>query len=157
MERKKEVGLNENKISNYIMTKALKYNIRVLEGMINRGKQSVKDKVKQLTDLYKDRTISNFTTAANMIDKLRAITPKTEKRIFKQYDKLISKYENNEPLNVRMQKAKELKAQKTSAVSKIQAAYRRKKKAQQTFIFSMFYFLPTSNNTQTKNHIKDFT
>jgi len=129
MERKKEVGLNENKISsNYIMTKALKYNIRFLEGMINRSKQSVKDKVKQLTDLYKDRKISNFTTAANMIDKLRAITPKTEKRIFKQYDKLISKYENNEPLNVRMQKAKELKAQKTSAVSKIQAAYRRKRK-----------------------------
>ena len=58
MERKKEVGLNENKISsNYIMTKALKYNIRFLEGMINRSKQSVKDKVKQLTDLYKDRKI----------------------------------------------------------------------------------------------------
>jgi hypothetical protein len=90
MERKQEVSLNENKISsNYIMTKALKYNIRFLEGMINRSKQSVKDKVKQLTDLYKDRKISNFTTAANMIDKLRAITPKTEKRIFKQYDKLI--------------------------------------------------------------------
>ena len=114
MERKKEVSFNENKISsNYIMTKALKYNIRFLEGMINRSKQSVKDKVKQLTDLYKDRKISNFTTAANMVDKLRAITPKTEKRIFKQYDTLISKYENNEPLNVRVQKAKELKAQKT--------------------------------------------
>ena len=129
MERKQEVSLNENKISsNYIMTKALKYNIRFLEGMINRSKQSVKDKVKQLTDLYKDRKISNFTTAANMIDKLRAITPKTEKGLFKQYDKLISKYEDNEPLNVRMQKAKELKAKKTSAVSKLQAAYKRKRK-----------------------------
>ena len=141
MERNKETSLNENKISsNYIMTKALKYHIRFLEGMINRSKQSVKDKVKQLTDLYKDRKISNFTTAANMIDKLRAITPKTEKRIFKQYDKLISKYENNEPLNVRMQKAKELKAQKTSAVSKIQAAYRRKKKGQKTYLVSVLLF-----------------
>ena len=141
MERKQEVGLNENKISsNYIMTKALKYNIRFLEGMINRSKQSVKDKVKQLTDLYKDRKISNFTTAANMIDKLRAITPKTEKRIFKQYDKLISKYEDNEPLNVRMQKAKELKAQKTSAVSKIQAAYRRKRKEQKTYLVNVLLF-----------------
>ena len=78
MERK-QVSLNENKISsNYIMTKALKYNIRFLEGMINRSKQSVKDKVKQLTDLYKDRKISNLPTAANMIDKLRAIRPKTK-------------------------------------------------------------------------------
>ena len=122
------------------MTKALKYNIRFLEGMINRSKQSVKDKVMQLTDLYKDRKISNFTTAANMIDKLRAITPKTEKRIFKQYDKLISKYENNEPLNVRMQKAKELKAQKTSAVSKIQAAFRRKRKGQKTYLLNVLLF-----------------
>ena len=91
-----------------------------------------------------------------MVDKLRAITPKTEKRIFKQYDKLISKYENNEPLNVRMQKAKELKAQKTSAVSKIQAAYRRKKKDKK-LISSMSYFSVIRKRPLKASHTKEFT
>ena len=86
--------------------------------MANRSKQSVKDNVQQLADLYKERRISNITTASNMIDKLRAITPKTEKRVLKQFDKLIAKYENKEPLNVRMQQAKEARI-----LSKKQATY----------------------------------
>jgi Skp family chaperone for outer membrane proteins len=94
------------------MTKALKYNIAFLEGMLAFSKPAVRSKVKTLVDLYKDRKISNVTTATKMADKLRTTTPKTEKRVFKQYEKLVSKYENNEPLAVRMQKAKEVRKEK---------------------------------------------
>ena len=141
MNGNKEVSLNENKISsNYIMTKALKYNIRFLEAMANRSKQSVKDKVQQLADLYKERRISNITTASNMIDKLRAITPKTEKRVLKQFDKLIAKYENKEPLNVRMQQAKEARI-----LSK-----------NKQHIRSMCLFIVMKRGFQNKSHIREF-
>ena len=61
------------------MTKALKHNIAFLEGMLAFSKPAVRNKVKTLVDLYKDRKISNVTTATKMADKLRTITPKTEK------------------------------------------------------------------------------
>ena len=114
----------ENKISSNNMTKALKHNIAFLEGMLAFSKPAVRNKVKNLVDLYKDRKISNVTTATKMADKLRTITPKTEKRVFKQYEKLISKYENNEPLNVRMQKSKEAKKEKVAQASRLQRAFR---------------------------------
>ena len=79
----KEVGssMTQNKISSNNMTNALKYNLLFLEKSINKSKAAVRDKVKQITDLYKERKISNFTTATNMIDKLNTINPKSEKRV----------------------------------------------------------------------------
>ena len=74
----------QNNISYYNMTKALKNNIAFLEGLLTFSKAAVKDKVRTIVDLYKDRKISNITTATKMADKLRAMTPKTEKRVFKQ-------------------------------------------------------------------------
>ena len=129
-------SMTQNKISSNNMTNALKYNLLFLEKSINKSKAAVRDKVKQITDLYKERKISNFTTATNMIDKLNTINPKSEKRILKQYDKLVAKYEKNEPLNIRMQKAKEAKKEaqkKAGAVVKIQGAYRRKLKGRKTY------------------------
>ena len=38
-----------------------------------------------------------------MILKLRTIKPSTRDKTMKQHDKLIAKYQRNEPLNVRMQ------------------------------------------------------
>ena len=61
------------------MTKAYeKRNIAFLEGMLAFSKPAVRNKVKTLVDLYKDRKISNVTTATKMADKLRTITPKAE-------------------------------------------------------------------------------
>ena len=79
------------------MSKALRNSIAFLEGLLTFSKAAVKDKVRTIVGLYKDRKISNITTATKMADKLRTMTPKTEKRIIKQYNKLVAKNENNEP------------------------------------------------------------
>ena len=77
----KEIVLvsSENNISSYNMTKALKHKIAFLEGMLAFSKPAVRNKVKTLVDLYKDRKISNVTTATKMGDKLRTITPQKQK------------------------------------------------------------------------------
>ena len=93
-----------------------------MEGFITNSKTSIKDNVKTLVQLYKDRKISNFTTAEHMIIKLRTIQPSTQKKIMKQYDKLIQTYQQNEPLNVRMKVNKEMNIEKTTVIKKTKAA-----------------------------------
>ena len=105
---------NNIKISSNSMTKAMIYNIRRLENFLTHSKPAVKDEVKNIVELYKARQIQNITTAENMILKLRTIEPSTKNKILKQYEKLVSKYENKEPLNVRVQRAKAITQAKRS-------------------------------------------
>ena len=91
-----------------------------------------------------------------MLDKLGAATPKTEKRIFKSYDKMVTKYENNEPLNVRLQKSKELKKEKavlekkTGAANKLQGAFKRYRNSKKTYIVTVLLFSPTPATPKQK-------
>jgi len=149
MIRNKEDFLNKKHVSNVNndMTKALKYNFLRLETLMKGSKPQVQDKVKTITDMYKDRNISNVSTAVNMIIKLRNIYDnKTKNRVFKQFDKLVTKYADSEPLNVRMQKAKQARLQrvaeekKSGAVSKIQQAFRRKLRSRKTYLVNVLLF-----------------
>ena len=87
----------QNKISSNNMTKTIQRNIMFLEGFITNSKADIKDNVKTIVQLYKERKISNLTTAENMIIKLRTIQPSDKNKTMKQYDKLINKYQQIEP------------------------------------------------------------
>ena len=129
-------GENKN-ISNINMSKKLKTNIAFLQGFIKNAKPEIKPKVSNLIELYASRKISNLTTVENMIMKLRGADPKlrdsnpnSTKKAYQKYDKLVTKYENLEPLNVRMSntknKNKEIKvvAQKNTASLKISKLFK---------------------------------
>ena len=123
MDPKGNIAENMNiKISTNNMTRAIKLNVKFLEGFLTNAKADVKPYVSNIVDMYKDRKISNITTAENMILKLRTIQASTKNKVLKQYDKLIKKYENNEPLNVRMKVNKEKNTEKRVVVKKTNAA-----------------------------------
>ena len=88
------------KISSNKMSQNTIRNMRYLEGFITNSKVDIKGNVKNknVVQLYKDRKISNLTTAEHMLIKLRTIQPSTRNKTMKQYGQLISKYEQNEPL-----------------------------------------------------------
>ena len=111
----------QNKISSNNMTKTIQRNIMFLEGFITNSKADIKDNVKTIVQLYKDRKISNLTTAENMIINLRTIRPSTKIKTMKQYEKLINKYQQNEPLNVRMKATKTTNIEKKVVVKKTNA------------------------------------
>jgi hypothetical protein len=93
-----------------------------LEGFLTNSKADIKDNVKTIVQLYKERKISNLTTAENMIIKLRTIQPSDKIKTMKQYEKLINKYQQIEPLNVRMQATKTKNVEKKVVVKKTNAA-----------------------------------
>ena len=102
-----------NNISYNNMSKKLKSNISFLQGFLRNAKPEIKPKVSNLVELYASRKISNLTTVENMIMKLRIADPKLRdanqnsiKKVYAKYDKLVAKYENLEPLNVRMSNTK---------------------------------------------------
>ena len=129
------------KISSNNMTKTTQRNIMFLEGFITNSKADIKDNVKTIVQLYKDRKISNLTTAENMIIKLRTIQPSTQNKIMKQYDKLIQKYQQNEPLNVRMKVNKERNIEKKVVVKKTNAADKTRKQFKSFFNKKIFNYL----------------
>ena len=107
----KENGKFEGNKNIYIinMSKKLTSNISFLQGFLRNAKPDIKPKISNLIDLYGSRKISNLTTVENMIMKLRIADPKVKdanqnsiKKANQKYDKLVTKYENLEPLNVRM-------------------------------------------------------
>ena len=112
----------QNNISSNNMTKTIQRNILFLEGFITNSKADIKDNVKTIVQLYKNRKISNLTTAENMIINLRTIRPSTKIKTMKQYDKMIQKYQENEPLNVRMKATKATNIEKKVLVKKHHAA-----------------------------------
>jgi hypothetical protein len=134
------------KISHNNMTKVIQKNINFLEGFLTNSKADVKPNISNIIDLYKNRSISNLTTAENMILKLRTITPKTKNKILNQYEKLITKYSKNEPLNVRIKNTKEKKVQvkKSNAASKIQKLFQQllNSKYSTTYLIDVLLFSP---------------
>ena len=99
----------KNEIKNNIdysnMSKNIKLKIASLEGLAKKVKNENKNKADNLVQLYKDRKISQSTTAEKLImnfieyDNLK---DRRKKTIDKNYDKIISKYEEAKPLNERM-------------------------------------------------------
>ena len=145
-------------ISSNTMSKNINRNIAFLQGFITNSKVDIKDNVKTIVQLYKDRKISNLTTAENMIIKLRTIQPSTQNKIMKQYDKLIQTYQQNEPLNVRMKvnKAANIKKKvvikKTSAADKIRKLFKGffNKKYSTTYLIDVLLFSPVKLHEKHK-------
>ena len=87
------------------MSKNIKLKLASLEGLAKKVKNENKNKADKLVQLYKDRKISQSTTAEKLImnfieyDNLK---DRRKKTIDKNYDKIISKYEEAKPLNERM-------------------------------------------------------
>ena len=100
---KNEIFNNNIDYSN--MSKNIKLKLASLEGLAKKVKNENKIKADNIVQLYKDRKISQATTAEKLIinfieyDNLK---DRRKKTIDKNYDKIISKYENAEPLNERM-------------------------------------------------------
>ena len=140
------------------MTKTIQRNIVFLEGFITNSKADIKDNVKTIVQLYKDRTISNLTTAENMIINLRTIRPSTKIKTMKQYEKLINKYQQNEPLNVRMKATKttniekKVVVKKNNAADKIRKLYKGffNKKYATTYLIDVLLFSPVKLHEKHK-------
>ena len=159
MSQKEKINTDiEIKISYNNMSKNIKRNIAYLEGFITNSKTSIKDNVKTLVQLYKDRKISNLTTAENMIIKLRTIQPSTQNKIMKQYDKMIQKYQQNEPLNVRMKVNKTINIEKKVVIKKTKAADKIRKifkgffnkKYSTTYLIDVLLFSPVKLHEKHK-------
>ena len=105
-------------------SKAIKRNIDGLENRLsnNRNRLTImtKGKIRDVIQLYKDRRISQYTTASNMINELiRAKTREDKERATTKYESMMERYEERAPLNERM---------KQSRRENIQAGERNKKR-----------------------------
>ena len=87
------------------MSKNVKLKVEYLERLAKKVKNENKNKADKLVQLYKDRKISQATTAEKQIlnfIEYDNVKDRRRKTIDKNYDKMISKYEEAEPLNERM-------------------------------------------------------
>ena len=105
-------------------SKAIKRNIDGLENRLSNNKNRLtimtKGKIRDVIQLYKDRRISQYTTASNMINELiRAKTREDKERATAKYESMMERYEERAPLNERM---------KQSRRENIQAGDRNKKR-----------------------------
>ena len=92
-------------------TKPIRRNISALESIFkanrNRASNETKNRVRTIIDLYTDRKISQVSTAMNSITQLlMATTPSDKTKATKQYDRLIEKHEEKQPLAQRMERSK---------------------------------------------------
>ena len=97
--------INNNNIDYSNMSKNIKLKLASLEGLAKKVKNENKIKADNIVQLYKDRKISQATTAETLIINFIEydnVKDRRKKTIDKKYDKIISKYENAEPLNERM-------------------------------------------------------
>ena len=87
------------------LSKAIRNNINELKRLTNSLRGENKEKAEELTELYKQRKISQFTTAQKIIKGfVDATTAKEQKRVDKKHDEVIRNNRINNPLNVRMKK-----------------------------------------------------
>ena len=94
--------------SNY-MSKNIKLNLNYLKFLSKNAKgEDVKEKVKNVIDLYAARKISQVQTATNTIIKLLSeTTGKRKETINKNYEKLVEKHKEVEPLGKRLRQKTE--------------------------------------------------
>jgi len=99
---------------------SIKSNIKFLQHYATQTKEATtKQRVQTVIDLYSDRKITNFKSAKNVLDNLTASHKKTREKGIKEYDQIVAKYQEAEPLNVRMQKQIEAKTKKVTDTYKI--------------------------------------
>ena len=80
------------------LSKAIRNNINELKRLTNSLRGENKEKAEELTELYKQRKISQFTTAQKIIKGLAdATTAKEQKRVNKKYDEVIQNNRINHP------------------------------------------------------------
>ena len=92
------------------MSKIRLTNTDYLISLGRRAKGEATPKVNKIITLYNRSKISQLQTAENIIIKL--ITAKTEKQqksTLKQFDQLIEKHKDKEPLNKRLVEKKQIK------------------------------------------------
>ena len=99
----------KNEIKNDIdysnMSKNIKMKIEYLKGLAKKVNNENKNKADKLVQLYKDRKISQSTTAEKLIInciEYDNAKDRRKKTIDKTYDRIIGKYEESKPLNERM-------------------------------------------------------
>ena len=94
--------------SNY-MSKNIKLNLNYLKFLSKNAKgEDVKEKVKNVIDLYAARKISQVQTATNTIIKLLSeTTGKRKETINKNYEKLVEKHKDVETLGKRLRQKTE--------------------------------------------------
>jgi hypothetical protein len=87
------------------MSKNVKSKVAYLEGLAKKVKNENKNKADKLIQLYKDRKISQATTAEKQISNFieyNSAKDRCRKTIDQIYDTVTAKYEEAEPLNERM-------------------------------------------------------
>ena len=100
------------------MTKTRERNFKYLLSLGRKAKGEATVKVNKIITLYNQGKISQIQTAENIIRKLiTAKTEKEQKSAFKQYEKIVDKYQANEPLNKRLTDKKEMRKKKQFYVS----------------------------------------
>ena len=100
---------NKNLSNNIMISKTRERKSNYLLSLGRRAKGEATPKVSKIITLYNQSKISQLQTAEKIILKL--ITAKTEKQqksSFKQYDKLIEKNKDKEPLNKRLVEKKQV-------------------------------------------------
>ena len=114
-------SLDENYYLSYniMMSKTRTRNTNYLSSLGRKAKgESTTAKVDKIIELYRQSKISQVQTAENIINKLvSSKTDKEQKSAFKQYEKIVDKYQANEPLNKRLTDKKEMRKKKQFYVS----------------------------------------
>ena len=111
--------INKN-LSNNITSKIRLKSVDFLISLGRRAKGEATPKVNKIITLYNQSKIYQLQTAENIIIKLiTAKTGKQQKSTLKQYEQLIEKHKNKEPLNKRLVEKKQIK--KTAAKTIIKA------------------------------------
>ena len=160
----KSLEKNKNLMYNN-MTKLRESNFKYLLSIARKAKGEATVKVNKILTLYNQGKISQIQTAENIINKLTSSkTDKEQKSAFKKYDKIVDKYQANEPLNKRLVEKKQIK--KTAAKSIIKAftkylepkiEFKNLNKAQNQIIFNLEHIkgYDTLNLTQLYPKLKN--
>ena len=102
----KNKNINYNIVYSNMTSKTVKLNIEILEGLAKKVKNAdLKEKADNLVQLYKDRKLTQKTTAENQIRdfiKYNSFKPRKQKTINNKYNTLVDKYADVKPLGERM-------------------------------------------------------
>ena len=94
------------------LPKPIRTNVEGLETRLNNNRSklttSTKGKIRDVIQLYKDRRISQYTTALNMVLQLiRARTTEEKQTATAKYENMMEQYEEKKPLNERMKQSRQ--------------------------------------------------
>ena len=83
-------------------SKIVRQRTEYLRGLRRGASERVRDIIQDVVDLYQDRKISNYSTAENLIKKLKSDNKRTVTFAIKEFEKNIDKWRGNEELRDRM-------------------------------------------------------